>query len=85
MHKKSQKARAKYKRRSSQKLSVPRETIRQESALPLQFRNTIVAELPTTIEGQVNRLCHVPQELRRIAFTGGIVLVVLIILYILLR
>ena len=87
MPKKSRKGRAKYKGRRSPKLSPLREVSQQAQALPLESKKATVAKSPITIGGQADRYRPVPvsQELRRILFIGGALLVLLIVLSFLLH
>ncbi len=85
MPKKLRKGRAKYKGQGKPKFSTVKEVNQRPQPLPLQSKEVPVAKSPITIGGQADRLRHVPQELRRILFIAGALLVLLIVLSLLLR
>ena len=84
MPKKSRKGRMKYKVRRSPKVSTVKEAS-QAQPLPVSSRQAVITKSSTTIGGQADRLRHVPQELRRILFIAGALLVLLVVLSLLLR
>ncbi len=85
MPKKSRKKRVKYRGGGRPKPSTVKEVNQRPQPLPLQSKEVPVAKSPITIGGQADRLRHVPQEVRRILFIAGALLVLLIVLSLLLR
>ena len=79
MPKKSRKGRMKYKVRPSPTVSTVKEAS-QAQPLPVSSRQAVITKSSTTIGGQADRLRHVPQELRRILFIAGALVVLSLLL-----
>ncbi len=85
MPKKSQKKRVKYRGGGRPKPSTVKEVNQRPQPLPLQPKEVPVAKSLITIAGQADNIRRVPQELRRILFIAGALLVLLIVLSLLVR
>ena len=83
MPKKSRKSRGKYKIRS--KPLAVKEVRQSPPPWTPSLKQVSVAKSPLTIAGQADRLRNIPQELRRILFIAGALLVLLIVLSLFLR